>query len=558
MREKRILKRVLFLLPVSLVVLALVALPFLLDKAMEGDGASLRSAAVQRADISRTVSGAGTLEAKEASDLSLPEGVVITGYLVADGDMVKKGDPVAEVDPVSVYKTASLLAEKLDAVTQELAALQNSTSSAGTIYSQVSGNVTAMFARPDDDIRQVMDEHGALCEITLDDGTVLKVTATSGTITWCYFREGNHVYDGAPLFLVKDIDAGNAYGALVLRRQKIEDQMGRLFRMLKDGYAAAPAAGMITGTDESLVKELAARSEGGLHVKLLADLEPAEPETEPISTTYLSGMLISALDDAFQGAVSGIPGTVDFSGFPDAKPGDTVFLQADTYVTGEGDEQTSLVVYTVLLVVPGAQTQPTIVFSLGGLGGGDFSFGGAAAPESAETAEALPETCIASVIPMDEVLVKIRVDELDILSLHPGDAARVTIDALPGRAFAGRVSAVNTGRSNSGGNSKYFAEISIPLEENMLIGMNASCLVTVETFRDVLSVPAEAICDEPGGSVIYTALSADGSALAAPVPVTLGLSDGQRVELLSGLSEGDTIWYSVFDTPEYSVPGPAA
>ena len=132
MREKRIVKRILFLVPVSLVVLALVALPFLLDKAMEGDGASLRSAAVQRADISRTVSGAGTLEAKEASDLSLPEGVVITGYLVADGDLVAEGDPVAEVDPVSVYKTASLLGEKLDAVTQELAALQNSTSSAGT------------------------------------------------------------------------------------------------------------------------------------------------------------------------------------------------------------------------------------------------------------------------------------------------------------------------------------------------------------------------------------------------------------------------------------------
>ena len=557
MREKRMVKRILFLVPVSLVILALVALPFLLDKAMEGDGASLRSALVSRADISRTVSGAGTLEAKEAAELRLPEGVVITGYLVEDGDLVEEGDPVAEVDSVSVYKTASALAEKLDAVTQELAALQNSTSSSGTIYSQVSGNVTAMYARAGDDVRAVMDEHGALCEISLDDGTVLKVTATSGTITWSYFREGGHVYENAPLFLVKGIDVGNAYGALVLRRQKIEDQMGRLFRMLKDGYAAAPAGGMITGTDENLVRELSVRSEGGLQVRLLSELEPAEPEPAPTSTTYLSGTLASALDAAFQGSVSGV-GLVDFTAFPDAKPGDTVFLQADTYVSGEGAEQTVSIRYTVLLVTPGAQMPPAIVFSLGGLGGGDISFGGAAMPDSTEPAEALPETCIASVIPMDEVLIKIRVDELDILSLHPGDTARVTIDALPGRAFAGLVTAVNTGRSNSGGNSKYYAELSIPLEENMLIGMNASCLVTVETFRDVLSVPAEAICDEPGGPVIYTALSGDGSALADPVPVTLGLSDGQRVELLSGLSEGDTIWYSVYDTPEYSVPGPAA
>ena len=40
-----------------------------------------------------------------------------------------------------------------------------------------------------------------------------------------------------------------------------------------------------------------------------------------------------------------------------------------------------------------------------------------------------------------------------------------------------------------------------------------------------------------------------------PVPVQLGFSDGETVEILSGLSEGDTVWYSTFDTPEYSVPG---
>ena len=38
-----------------------------------------------------------------------------------------------------------------------------------------------------------------------------------------------------------------------------------------------------------------------------------------------------------------------------------------------------------------------------------------------------------------------------------------------------------------------------------------------------------------------------------PVPVVVGYSDGTTLEIQSGLSEGDTVWYKTFDTPEYSV-----
>ena len=89
--KKRKAGKLLFLIPVGLLILALVILPFALDKMSEteNDGASIRSATVTRGDISRTVSGAGTIEAKDALELSVPEGVVLTGYLVSDGDLVK-------------------------------------------------------------------------------------------------------------------------------------------------------------------------------------------------------------------------------------------------------------------------------------------------------------------------------------------------------------------------------------------------------------------------------------------------------------------------------------
>jgi hypothetical protein len=88
----------------------------------------------------------------------------------------------------------------------------------------------------------------------------------------------------------------------------------------------------------------------------------------------------------------------------------------------------------------------------------------------------------------------------------------------------------------------------------MFDGMNTSCLVTIETFRDVLTIPAAALCDEGGTRLVYTALSRDKSELSNPVPIEPGFSDGETLEILSCLSEGDTVWYKTFDTPEYSVP----
>jgi hypothetical protein len=40
------------------------------------------------------------------------------------------------------------------------------------------------------------------------------------------------------------------------------------------------------------------------------------------------------------------------------------------------------------------------------------------------------------------------------------------------------------------------------------------------------------------------------------VTVETGLSDGMRTEILSGLSEGDVVWYTYYDTlPAGELPG---
>ena len=569
--NKRSAKKYIFLVLVLLLVAALVVLPFALDRMndSDGDGASIVSATVRRADISRTVSGAGTLEAKDAVDLTVPEGVVLTGYAVKDGDLVQKGDVVAYVDRVSVYSTASALADTLESVTEELSDLQKSAGKLQTVYSTVVGKVTKVYAERGSDISQLMQEYGCLAEIELDDGTVLKLTGTSGTISYFYFPAGTYVYVNAPIYAYTDVEGSGSYDALVKKHQKIEDQLAQLFQMYRDGYAVAPGDGMITGLDETLVKELGYVDEGGLQVQLLGNYSLGGGMTVQLLGAAADEVLSST--EKGDGKL-GPDGTVDgteitgLEGF-DAKPGDTVIYLINTYmkVDSEGHPTSDppRVEYEAFYVIHNKESNKPgggMAGGFGGGGGGGMSFssgsmGGAAEEEQEAT---LATTLIASVVPMDEVLVSITVDELDILSLHKGDKAQVTIDALPGHSFEGVVTGVNTSLTNNGGNSKYTVEVTMARSDDMLAGMNASCLVTVETFKDVLCIPADALYDEPDRSTACTALNKESGKPDSPVPVETGISDGENVEILSGLSEGQTIWYSVYDTPEYSLPSAGA
>ncbi len=180
-------------------------------------------------------------------------------------------------------------------------------------------------------------------------------------------------------------------------------------------------------------------------------------------------------------------------------------------------------------------------------GGGTAGSGNAVTEEEEAV---ISETTILSVTPQETVTVSITVDELDILFVHTGQEATVTLDAFPGQAFPGVITEVNTAATNEGGNSKYTAVVQLDRNGYMLAGMNASANITIEERENVLLVPAEALDEENGSSILYTSYDEKSGALTNPSVVTTGLSDGNRVQILSGLEEGCTVWYSYYDTLE--------
>ena len=159
----------------------------------------------------------------------------------------------------------------------------------------------------------------------------------------------------------------------------------------------------------------------------------------------------------------------------------------------------------------------------------------------------------AAVITADEEMtVQIQVDELDIRTLETGMEATVTLDALPGSSFTGAVTAINPYGENSGGNTKYTVTVTLPRDEKMRSGMNASVKITTGVSGTVPTVPAAAVVFDAGKSWLYTGYNEKTDTLTDPVEIQTGLSDGSLVELLSGLPEGSSFYYRYADSIEYS------
>lgn len=175
-------------------------------------------------------------------------------------------------------------------------------------------------------------------------------------------------------------------------------------------------------------------------------------------------------------------------------------------------------------------------------------FGAGAVQEEIFELYGLDTVTIASVIPQEQVSVQILVDELDITQIQVGQTAAVTVDALPGENFCGEVTSVSGTGESEGGNSKFTVEVTLKKETNMLPGMNAAVSLTVDTAENALCIPVAALLEDGTQTYVYTGYDEEAEKFVNPVAVTVGASDGEYVQILSGIVYGQTVCYPYYDT----------
>ncbi len=197
------------------------------------------------------------------------------------------------------------------------------------------------------------------------------------------------------------------------------------------------------------------------------------------------------------------------------------------------------------------------------------------------------KSSLAIVADMSKLTFEISVDELYIQSIEVGQTVTVTADAVPDKTFEGTVDTVSIIGAATSGVTVYPVTIVISEYEGLLPGMNVDAEIDISNATDVLMIPVNAVTR---GNLVLVEESSDISGITAEdimkkpfnapknnekadikdkkapatpsgepremrlpnapegykyIMVETGDANDDYVEIVSGLSEGDVIYYTI-------------
>jgi len=459
----------------------------------------------------------------------------------------------------------------------------------GSVETLLSGTATVTLTddgpTPGDTV-SIYNEDGVLLGTgTLEIHCPWLAVAYTGTVSTVYVKEGAAVTASKRLFTLTDTADSSEFEVLLAKHAVYEQMMRELFTLYYTETLHAPSDGIIYGTDSAEL--LLLRSTGDAVLTFLANepIEKAEEGEETEEVTYTNRVgVVKSIDGSSitMGMLGGSVSVSDYaslSGYlsrtADMTNEATPSFNAPIYTYSGGWTQISLgsvgvndvLLFTYdsnglvwIIKIGTASSSETPGENPGGEGGeggqggqgfpggGMSGFGGygSAVEETAYELYSTEEVTVCEVTPAETVSFSMTVDELDILSAQIGQKALVTVDALVGQSFEGTVTEISTeGTVNEGGHTKYAITVELARTADMLAGMNASAVITLESHENVLLLPLEAVAEVSGKTVVYTAQDKEGN-LTGEKEITCGLSDENSVEVLSGLTSGETIYYPCY------------
>jgi membrane fusion protein (multidrug efflux system) len=138
--------------------------------------------------------------------------------------------------------------------------------------------------------------------------------------------------------------------------------------------------------------------------------------------------------------------------------------------------------------------------------------------------------------------VDFRLPERFLARLKQAQAVEVSLDALPGRQYAGQVEAVDTQLDVNGRSLLVRARLDNPKGE-LRSGMFARVRIVFSTRDNALVVPEEALVPQRGKQYLVKVVdSPDGNGkVSQRIEARIGARVPGKVEILEGVAEGDTV-----------------
>jgi RND family efflux transporter MFP subunit len=150
-----------------------------------------------------------------------------------------------------------------------------------------------------------------------------------------------------------------------------------------------------------------------------------------------------------------------------------------------------------------------------------------------------PATKLFTVVDLSSVWIVADVYERDLQRVREGTPATVTTAASPDQPLEGRISFIDPQLNTASRTAKIRVEIA-NARGDLRLGMFTDVVIAPPGAASVLSVPKEAIQSVGDRQFVYVA-AADDPAKFLEREVRTGRALGDRVEVLAGLSAGDSV-----------------
>lgn len=148
----------------------------------------------------------------------------------------------------------------------------------------------------------------------------------------------------------------------------------------------------------------------------------------------------------------------------------------------------------------------------------------------------VPGSSIMTLISTHELWISAWVDETEMSRLERDQSARVVFRSDPSRSFAGTVARL--GREADRETREFIVDVNVlELPKNWAVGQRAETFIKVAEADEVLVLPAKLVVKRDGEDGVFVNVNGR----AAWRPIALGLRSRDAVQVLDGLSTGDSV-----------------
>ena len=489
LRRRKVLRTVLITIAViaAILITTVIVLTRKVEKRFAAAAAEVQSYQVTTGTIHTIVSGTGVLTEEDLEEITVPSGVEITEVVVDAGDTVRKGDLLATVDLATVMTSLTSLQDQMNDLDKDINAAKGDKAST-QISAGVSGRVKIIHAEAGDDVSLCMAEHGALAVLSLDGfmAADLETDKLSKGDLVSVTRDNGTVLEGKV-----SSAAGGKATVLVTDNGPMYDEE----------ISVSTADGTVIGTAKLYIHN-------------------------PLGVTGYAGT-VSTVTAKENAAVS--------NGSPLFTLKNTSFsANYDTLLRNRADLE-EILLELLTLYRDGALLAPMD----GVISTVEFDDSAAAAYTATSG-----ETNVLTLYPDLAMTITIGVDETDILALKEDQEAEITVSSVGEEIYPGTVSDISKVADTSTGVTQYSAEIFLDKASGMLPGMTAEVDVKIQGTENALIIPVEALHQTSTGSFVYTSYDEETQRYGGRVDVVPGMQNDNYAEILSGLQEGDTIYYT--------------